>query len=83
MAVRIKYVGLQELGLSGDELKRMGRADLKALPPVQQKLAASQRKLEGYRATLQGAYGERLRLRAFSVVALGFERLVWDELTAS
>jgi hypothetical protein len=29
---------------------------------------------------LQGAYGDRLRLRTFSVVALGFERLVWVEL---
>jgi hypothetical protein len=78
---RVKYVGLQELGLSGDELKRAGRHELQALPPVQQKLAASQRKLEGYRATLQGAYGDRLRLRTFSVAALGFERLVWNELS--
>jgi hypothetical protein len=37
--------------------------------------------LGGYEnITLRGAYGERLRLRAYSVVALGFERLVWDEL---
>ena len=79
--IEFKYVGLQELGLSGDEVKRVERPELRALPPVQQKLAASRRKLEGYRATLQGAYGDRLRLRTFSVVALGFERLVWDELT--
>ena len=81
--IEFKYVGLQELGLSGDELKRAERPELQALPPVQQRLAASQRKLEGYRATLQGAYGDRLRLRTFSVVALGFERLVWVELTSA
>jgi hypothetical protein len=75
-----KYIGLQELGLSGDEVKRVERSELQALPPVQQKLAASQRKLAGYHATLQGAYGDQLRLRPFSVVALGFERLVWKEL---
>jgi len=50
---------------------------------VQEELDASRNKLEGYRATLQEACGERLRLRTFSVVALGFERLVWDELTAA
>jgi hypothetical protein len=78
--IEFKYVSLQELGLSGDELKRVERFELRALPPVQQKLAASQHKLEGYRAALQGAYGDRLRLRTFSVVSLGFERLVWKEL---
>jgi len=50
---------------------------------VQEELDASRNKLEGYRATLQEAYGERLRLRVYSVVALGFERLVWDELRAA
>ena len=78
--IEFKYTGLQELGLSGDEVKQTERSELQALPLVQQKLAASQRKLEGYRATLQEAYGDRLRLRTFSVVALGFERLVWNEL---
>jgi hypothetical protein len=78
--IEFKYVGLQELGLSGDEVRRVERAELQALPPVQQKLATSQRKLEGYRATLQSVYGDRLRLHTFSVVALGFERLVWQEL---
>jgi hypothetical protein len=56
------------------------RGALAALPPVAQKLAQSQRKLESYRATLHSAYGDRLHLRAFSVVAIGFERLVWQEL---
>ncbi len=78
--IEFKYAGLQELGLSGDEVKRVERPELQALLPVQQKLVASQRKLEGYRATLRGVYGERLRLRTFSVIALGFERLVWKEL---
>jgi hypothetical protein len=79
--IEFKYVGLQELGLSGDEVKLMGRSDLQALPLVQQKLAASRLKLDGYRATLREAYGDQLGLRTYSVVALGFERLVWDELS--
>jgi hypothetical protein len=40
-----------------------------------------QRKLAGYRAALWEAYGDRLGLRTYCVVALGFERLPWDELT--
>jgi hypothetical protein len=30
---------------------------------------------------LQAAYGSALRLRTYSVVAIGFERLVWQELS--
>ena len=56
---------------------------LAALPLVAQKLAQSQHKLKGYRVTLQSAYGKRLRLRTYSVVAIGFERLVWQELAIS
>ena len=79
--IEFKYAGLQELGLSGEELKHTERSELQALPLVEEKLAASRQKLAGYRATLREAYGDQLRLRTFSVVALGFERLVWDELT--
>ena len=81
--IEFKYAGLQEVGLTGDEARQRERQALAALPPVAQKLAQSQHKLEGYRATLQSAYGESLRLRAYSVVAIGFERLVWRELAVS
>ena len=78
--IEFKYAGLQELGLTGDEARRTARQELAALPPVAQKLAESQHKLRGYRDTLRAAYGSALRLRTYSVVAAGFERLVWQEL---
>jgi hypothetical protein len=81
--IEFKYVGLQELGLTGDEARQKERGALAALPPVAQKLAQSQRKLGGYRATLQSVYGDHLRLRVYSVVAIGFERLLWQELAVS
>ncbi|MCP4539196.1 MAG: hypothetical protein GY832_18825 [Chloroflexi bacterium] len=80
--IEFKYIGLQELGLTGDEARQRERQALAALPPVAQKLTQSQYKLEGYRATLQSAYGELLRLRT-CVVAIEFERLVWQELAIS
>jgi hypothetical protein len=78
--IEFKYVSLQELGLTGDEAGRTARQELAALPLVAQKLAESQRKLKVYRDTLQAAYSSALRLRTYSVVAIGFERLVWQEL---
>ncbi len=38
-------------------------------------------RLTGYGSVLANAYGDKLRLRSYSVVALGFERLVWEEVT--
>ena len=40
-------------------------------------------RLQKYRTDLAAHYSDRLRLRAFAVVALGFERLVWQEVSGA
>jgi hypothetical protein len=50
------------------------------LPSVQAKLTEARSGLAGYRSALQAHYGDLLRLRVYAVVALGFERLVWEEV---
>jgi len=60
----------------------MSDEDLSALPPVQGAFTGSKRKLTGYRDTLQAVYGDKLRLRVYSVVAVGYERLLWREMSA-
>ncbi len=37
-------------------------------------------KLKGYRKALLSGYGSLLRLRSYSVVSIGFERLIREEL---
>lgn len=76
--IEFKYISLKELNLSGDEVKQMNRSDLKALIPVQRKFSESKSKLDGYRQVLEAKYGDQLRLHSYSVVALGFDRLVWE-----
>ncbi len=66
--------------LTGQQVKGMSLADLQALAPVQAALANSENKLVGYRTTWQETYGEQLRLRVYSVVAVGYERLLWREM---
>ena len=78
--IEFKYLSLKELGLSGDEVTQMSSSDLTALTPVQQKFAESKPKLDGYRQVLEAKYGDKLRLHNYSVVALGFDRLVWTEI---
>jgi hypothetical protein len=69
-----------EANLSATKVKSLSREELLALTVVKRKLAEAVQKLEGYRQTLQTTYGEVLRLRVYSVVAVGFERLVWQEI---
>jgi len=77
--IEFKYVRLQEAGISGPEAQALSVEALKALAPIEQCLIASESKLRGYREILERTYGDPLRLRAYSVVSLGFERLVWRE----
>jgi hypothetical protein len=58
----------------------MKPAELAALPAVRQKLAEARAQLPAYRRELDERYKPQLRLRALAVVALGFERLVWEEM---
>lgn len=78
--IEFKYLSLKELALSGDEVKQMDACYLSSLSKVQEKFAESETKLSSYRKVLEDKYGDDFRLHCYSVVSLGFERLVWNEL---
>ena len=80
--MEFKYVSLAEVGKSGEQVRNLSQKELATLPAVAKKQEQAQTKLAGYRATLHARYGDRLRLRCFSVVAVGYERLVWREVAA-
>jgi len=77
--MEFKYVSLKDAVLNGEQAKQLSSDDLKLLPSVQKKLAESENRLAGYRKTLLSGHGSRLRLRTYSVVSIGFERLIWKE----
>jgi hypothetical protein len=77
--IEFKYIGLKDAGFTGEQVKQMGSDELRLLPSIQQKSAESETKLECYRNILLSEYGSRLRLRTYSVVSIGFERLIWEE----
>ena len=58
-------------------------AELKALPVVQEQFQAARAQLQRYRAILAEEYPGVLRLRTYAVVAVGLERLVWEEVLVS
>ena len=80
--IEFKYVSLVDAKITGAEARRLTVDEVKSLEPVQLKLAESRAKLERYSQSLEAAYGDALRLRTYSVVALGFDRLAWAEAAA-
>jgi hypothetical protein len=74
--IEFKYVSLSAAKLTGKKAKQMDIEKLKALPAVQEKLVESRNQLDKYRLVLESKYGNLLRLRSYSVVAVGFDRLV-------
>lgn len=75
-----KFIKPGDAGLSGAQVRELPAAELTALPAVLEKLAEARAQLPEYRNALPARYPNQLRLRAYAVVALGFERLVWEEL---
>ena len=80
LILEFKYVPLTEVGLTGVEVRQRPSEELKTLPIIQEKLAEARTQLQRYRQVLEEKYGATLQLRAYAVVALGFERLVWEEV---
>jgi hypothetical protein len=79
--IEFKYVKLNQMGLSGTEIADLSQNELAAMPQVQEQLKEAIDQLEKYRQKLLASDdGAVLRLRAYAVVSVGFERLVWEHV---
>ena len=76
--LEFKLVKPSTLGLDARAVRAKTREELLALAPVQEILALAQQQGREYGADLNTKYGEKLKLRVFAVVAIGFERIVWQ-----
>jgi hypothetical protein len=75
-----KFVALTEAKLSGETARGLRQADVARLLAVQSQMIEALARLESCRPALQSKHQDRLHLRTYAVVALGFERLVWEEV---
>ncbi len=78
--IEFKYIKLKKLGLTAEQLKQVSDEELKAKEIVKEKLAESEKQLKTYRQTLQSCYGNQLRLHSYSVIAVGYERIIHCEI---
>ncbi len=80
LLLEFKFVKLSDAGLTGEKARAMKLAELAALPEVRRKLDEARAQAPAYRRELEERYKTDLRLRAYAVVALGFDRVVWEEI---
>jgi len=77
--IEFKFASLKELGLSGEQVGEMGEDEMKGLPAVKNNFEEARQQVAAYGGALDEKYGN-LRLQKFVVVALGFERVVWEKV---
>ena len=80
LLLEFKYVSLQDLKLTGEQVKAQSMAELAALAAVQAQLAAAAEQARRYGAALSVRYG-LTDLRLFAVVGIGLERVVWQPVS--
>lgn len=80
LLLEFKLVKLNTLGLKSREVREKNELELKALDAVQAEFTAARNQAQSYRAGLKAKYGDKLKLRCFAVVAVGFERMLWEEI---
>jgi len=78
--LEFKYLKLTEVKLSGAEVKKLSLKKLEALEPVKEKLAEAKQQLLDYQTCLEEECHEVLKLQLISVVAVGFDRVVWQKV---
>ncbi|MBK8453930.1 MAG: AAA family ATPase [Thiofilum sp.] len=78
--LEFKYLKLGDLNLTAEQIKQIPRQDLAQLPLVQNTLNQALTQLVDYRNTINSRYNEPQRLICIAVVALGFDRIVWQRL---
>lgn len=80
IVLEFKYLALAELKLNGEQVRGQSREQLMQLPTVRSALQEALKQLQHYRAVLAEKYQEPERLYCIAVVALGFDRIVWQSL---
>ncbi len=79
LLLEFKYVSLNDLPLTGEQVRAKSPENLTALPEVEKALTAAAGQARRYGEALSERYG-LTDLRLFAVVGIGLERVVWRRL---
>ena len=77
--LEFKYVKLGDAGLTGEKAKALTGEELRSIPAMISQMETARDQVKRYGDSLEKKYGD-LKLRRYAVVALGFERIWWEEV---
>jgi hypothetical protein len=78
--LEFKFIKLKQVNLKTKQLRRTPRSKLVKYPVIKQSLSEAKQQLSHYRQALEKKYQQPERLHCIAVVAIGFERLVWEKI---
>ncbi|MEK8016746.1 MAG: AAA family ATPase, partial [Candidatus Parabeggiatoa sp.] len=76
-----KYLKLSDVKLSGAQVKKHSRTELEALEPVKEKFSEAKQQLLDYQTCLESEGYDVLKLKLISVVAVGFDSVLWQTVS--
>jgi hypothetical protein len=77
--IEFKYVSLKKAGMTGEAARKLTAEELGKIPAMETQMKEAEDQVRRYGDALEQKYGDKLRLRRYAVVSLGFERLWWKE----
>ncbi len=78
--IEFKYVKLGDAGMTGEKAGKLTKKELQQIPLMRSEMNNAKKQVRQYGDILEQRYKD-LRLRRYVVVSLGFERLLWEEVT--
>lgn len=76
-----KYLSLATLDMSGADVRALQCEEATALPQVQEALAQAEAAIAQYVPNVLAQHSEIASLRCYVIVSLGYDKLVWMEVT--
>ncbi|MFN0120593.1 MAG: AAA family ATPase [Blastocatellia bacterium] len=80
LLLEFKYIPLTDTKPTGAAARALSDEDLRAMPLVQAKLAEARAQTADYARELRQRYFPELSLRVHAIVAVGFDRLIHEEI---
>ena len=77
--IDFKYVSLKKAGMTGEKARGLSHEALRKIPAMRTEMDGAEKQVRKYGDALERKY-DKIRLKRYAVVSLGFERLWWKEI---
>jgi hypothetical protein len=79
--MEFKFITLKDINMTGEAVSTANDDALRGLPQVQQAFSDAEKQLHRYIPSIKKRYGEYIKLATFAVIAVGSDRLLWQEVS--